>query len=86
MDNTKLENKALTYREKWAKVKELGLNPDGRSEDAVDKVLNEHKPKEIIYICTSTFPGLPEGYEKRISDKKAAQRLIEKGYVKIKNK
>ena len=43
------------------------------------------KEKPLIYVATDKFPGLPKGYEKKISNKALAKRLIDKGYVKIKN-
>ena len=41
--------------------------------------------KDIIYVCAASFPGLPEGHEMKINSTVEAQRLIDKGYVKIKD-
>jgi hypothetical protein len=54
-------------------------------ENKADKKPKKRKKKEVVYVATGKYGCLPEGYEKKISNKTTAQRLIDKGYVKIKD-
>ncbi len=87
MDNKKLENKALSYKDKWAKVKDLGLNPDGRSEAAVDKALSEYENKSSDkFIVIKSFCGIKEGIVLTIDNPVRAKHMLKQGYVKKQDK
>lgn len=61
------------------------MKKDNLENKAVDKAPENkergRKPKDM-YICTDKYPGLPEGYKKKIGSKKIADEFIKKGYIK----
>lgn len=97
MDNKQLENKAdkmpkQTKEDKSRAVKnEFKRQKDSEvikakesklKEERAEKVRSEALKNKDLYVTTESYPGLPEGYEKVISNKLIAEKFIKKGYIK----